>query len=126
MQGYFAGVSQHDPLSGESGEKQNEPDRQPVGGDHYLNLAVFRRRYPSHLWHFPRPNSHCLGYSGDYHRHVDDQRQAGILINNGSEVASLDQHKVEGVPQSNVILSLLGGLVSTDAEGHLVPAVAVS
>ncbi|CAI0726913.1 ABC transporter substrate-binding protein [Serratia ficaria] len=53
-------------------------------------------------------------------------RQQNIVINNGSEVASLDPHKVEGVPESNVILNLLEGLVSTDANGHLVPAVAVS
>ncbi|TQI80726.1 oligopeptide transport system substrate-binding protein [Serratia fonticola] len=50
--------------------------------------------------------------------------QQSIVINNGSEVASLDPHKVEGVPESNIILNLLEGLVSTDANGHLVPAVA--
>lgn len=44
-------------------------------------------------------------------------RQQNIVINNGSEVASLDPHKVEGVPESNVILNLLEGLVSTDATG---------
>lgn len=47
-----------------------------------------------------------------------------MVINNGSEVASLDPHKVEGTPESNIILNLLEGLVSTDANGHLVPAVA--
>ncbi len=50
--------------------------------------------------------------------------QQSIVINNGSEVASLDPHKVEGVPESNIILNLLEGLVSTDANGHLAPAVA--
>lgn len=50
--------------------------------------------------------------------------QQSIVVNNGSEVASLDPHKVEGVPESNVILNLLEGLVSTDAQGDLVPAVA--
>ena len=48
------------------------------------------------------------------------------MINNGSEVASLDPHKVEGVPESNIILNLLEGLVSTDANGHVVPAAATS
>jgi oligopeptide transport system substrate-binding protein len=49
-----------------------------------------------------------------------------MVINNGSEVASLDPHKVEGTPESNIILNLLEGLVSTDANGHLAPAVAES
>jgi oligopeptide transport system substrate-binding protein len=49
-----------------------------------------------------------------------------MVVNNGSEVASLDPHKVEGTPESNIILNLLEGLVSTDANGHLAPAVAES
>jgi len=51
-------------------------------------------------------------------------QQQKIVINNGSEVASLDPHKVEGTPESNIILNLLEGLVSTDANGHVVPATA--
>ncbi|CFR13750.1 ABC transporter substrate-binding protein [Yersinia kristensenii] len=47
-----------------------------------------------------------------------------ITINNGSEVASLDPHKVEGNPETNIILNLLEGLVSNDANGHIIPAVA--
>ena len=49
-----------------------------------------------------------------------------IVINNGSEPVSLDPHKVEGVPESNIILNLLEGLVSTDADGKIVPGVAQS
>ncbi|MBS6034077.1 MAG: oligopeptide ABC transporter substrate-binding protein OppA [Pantoea sp.] len=49
-----------------------------------------------------------------------------IVINNGSEVASLDPHKVEGVPESNIILNLLDGLVNTDNSGRVVPGVAES
>ncbi|WP_372513670.1 ABC transporter substrate-binding protein [Serratia fonticola] len=49
-----------------------------------------------------------------------------MVINNGSEVASLDPHKVEGTPESNIILNLLEGLVSTDTNGHLAPAAAES
>lgn len=49
-----------------------------------------------------------------------------ITINNGSEVTSLDPHKVEGVPESNVILNLLEGLVYTDVDGKSVPGVAKS
>ncbi|PNS13236.1 oligopeptide ABC transporter substrate-binding protein OppA [Mixta theicola] len=47
-----------------------------------------------------------------------------ITINNGTEVASLDPHKTEGVPESDVITNLLEGLISTDNLGHLVPGVA--
>lgn len=49
-----------------------------------------------------------------------------IVINNGSEVASLDPHKVEGVPESNIILNLLEGLVYTDVDGKVTPGVAKS
>ncbi|MGP6486853.1 ABC transporter substrate-binding protein [Duffyella gerundensis] len=52
--------------------------------------------------------------------------QQNIVINNGTEVSSLDPQKVEGVPESNVILNLLEGLVSTDNNGHVVPGVAAS
>lgn len=47
-----------------------------------------------------------------------------IVINNGSEVSSLDPQKTEGVPESNVIRNLLEGLVETDNNGQLVPGVA--
>lgn len=50
--------------------------------------------------------------------------QQSIVINNGTEVASLDPQKVEGIPESNIILNLLEGLVNTDANGHVVPAAA--
>ena len=49
-----------------------------------------------------------------------------IVINNGNEVASLDPHKTEGVPESNIILNLLDGLVNTDNAGNVVPGVAES
>ncbi|URQ59317.1 ABC transporter substrate-binding protein [Pantoea alhagi] len=47
-----------------------------------------------------------------------------IVINNGTEVASLDPHKTEGVPESDVITNLLEGLIATDNAGRLVPGVA--
>ncbi|MGD8162595.1 ABC transporter substrate-binding protein [Pantoea sp. FN0307] len=47
-----------------------------------------------------------------------------IVINNGIEVASLDPHKTEGVPESDVITNLLEGLLATDNAGRLVPGVA--
>ncbi|MGB9097937.1 ABC transporter substrate-binding protein [Erwinia sp.] len=49
-----------------------------------------------------------------------------IVINNGTEVSSLDPQKVEGVPESNIILNLLEGLTTTDNNGHVVPGVAES
>ncbi|WP_368928338.1 ABC transporter substrate-binding protein [Mixta calida] len=49
-----------------------------------------------------------------------------ITINNGTEVASLDPHKTEGVPESDVITNLLEGLITTDSAGQLVPGVAQS
>ncbi len=49
-----------------------------------------------------------------------------IVINNGSEVSSLDPHKTEGVPESNIILNLLEGLVTNDNQGHVVAGVAES
>lgn len=52
-----------------------------------------------------------------------DQR---IVINNGTEVASLDPHKTEGQPEANIILNLLDGLVNTDNNGEPVPGVAES
>ncbi len=50
-----------------------------------------------------------------------------LVRNNGSEVQSLDPHKVEGVPESNVIRDLLEGLVNTDSkDGSVIPGVATS
>ena len=66
------------------------------------------------------------GWAAQVPAGVQLAQQQNIVINNGSEVASLDPHKVEGVPESNIILNLLEGLVSTDANGHVVPAAAAS
>jgi oligopeptide transport system substrate-binding protein len=50
-----------------------------------------------------------------------------LVRNNGSEVQSLDPHKVEGVPESNVIRDLLEGLVNTSPkDGSVIPGVALS
>ncbi|RWR03750.1 peptide ABC transporter substrate-binding protein [[Pantoea] beijingensis] len=50
--------------------------------------------------------------------------QQTIVVNNGTEVASLDPHKTEGVPETTIILNLLEGLVSNDNYGRVVPGVA--
>lgn len=49
-----------------------------------------------------------------------------ITLNNGAEPASLDPHKVEGVPEAQVIRQLFEGLVTVDADGNDVPGVAES
>lgn len=49
-----------------------------------------------------------------------------IVVNNGGEVSSLDPQKIEGVPESNIILNLLEGLTGTDNNGRVVPGVAES
>lgn len=49
-----------------------------------------------------------------------------IIRNNGTEVQSLDPHKQEGVPESNVLNDLLEGLTSHDINGHTIPGVAAS
>ncbi|CAO96629.1 ABC transporter substrate-binding protein [Erwinia tasmaniensis] len=49
-----------------------------------------------------------------------------LVINNGTEPSSLDPHKSEGVPETDIILNLLEGLVTTDNDGRLVPGVAQS
>lgn len=47
-----------------------------------------------------------------------------LVRNNGSEVQSLDPHKIEGVPESNISRDLFEGLVITDSDGHPIPGVA--
>ncbi|WP_438333707.1 oligopeptide ABC transporter substrate-binding protein OppA [Edwardsiella tarda] len=47
-----------------------------------------------------------------------------LVRNNGSEVSSLDPHKIEGVPENNVTNDLLEGLTQHDTKGHTIPGVA--
>ncbi len=47
-----------------------------------------------------------------------------LVRGNGTEVASIDPHKTEGVPESNVIRDLLEGLVNQDENGATIPGVA--
>lgn len=47
-----------------------------------------------------------------------------LVRNNGSEVQSLDPHKIEGVPESNVSRDLFEGLLISDVEGPPSPGVA--
>ncbi|HFZ1366493.1 TPA: oligopeptide ABC transporter substrate-binding protein OppA [Klebsiella aerogenes] len=49
-----------------------------------------------------------------------------LVRNNGAEVQSLDPHKIEGVPESNVNRDLFEGVVIGDLNGHPVPGVAES
>ena len=47
-----------------------------------------------------------------------------LVRNNGSEPQSLDPHKIEGVPESNISRDLFEGLLVSDLQGHPVPGVA--
>jgi len=49
-----------------------------------------------------------------------------LVRGNGTEVASIDPHKTQGVPESHVIRELLEGLVNQDANGNTIPGVAES
>ena len=49
-----------------------------------------------------------------------------LVINNGTEVETLDPHKASGVPEANVLRQLLEGLVITGKDGKTAPGVATS
>lgn len=49
-----------------------------------------------------------------------------LVRNNGSEPQSLDPHKIEGVPESNISRDLLEGLVINDPNGKILPGAAES
>lgn len=49
-----------------------------------------------------------------------------LVRNNGSEPQSLDPHKIEGVPESNLSRDLLEGVVISSPNGDIVPGVAAS
>ncbi|HDM8044214.1 TPA: oligopeptide ABC transporter substrate-binding protein OppA [Vibrio campbellii] len=49
-----------------------------------------------------------------------------IVRGNGTEVATIDPHKSQGVPESHVIRDLLEGLVNQNADGDTIPGVAES
>ncbi|NCO45158.1 MAG: oligopeptide ABC transporter substrate-binding protein OppA, partial [Vibrio sp.] len=49
-----------------------------------------------------------------------------LVRGNGTEVATLDPHKSQGVPESHVIRDLLEGLVNQDSDGKTIPGVAES
>ncbi|NIF31514.1 oligopeptide ABC transporter substrate-binding protein OppA [Enterobacter sp. Cy-643] len=49
-----------------------------------------------------------------------------LVRNNGSEPQSLDPHKIEGVPESNISRDLFEGLLVSDLQGHPSPGVAES
>ncbi|QEW31971.1 oligopeptide ABC transporter substrate-binding protein OppA [Erwinia billingiae] len=57
---------------------------------------------------------------------VDLAAKQELVKGNGDEVQSLDPHKIEGVPESNVSRDLLEGLVISDTQGHPIPGVAES
>jgi len=54
------------------------------------------------------------------------EKKQELVRGNGAEVASLDPHKTEGVPESNVLRDLMEGLVIQDATGKTIPGAAES
>ncbi len=46
------------------------------------------------------------------------RKKQTLVRNNGSEVQSLDPHKIEGVPESNISRDLFEGLLVNDLDGH--------
>ncbi|MFB9886722.1 peptide ABC transporter substrate-binding protein [Balneatrix alpica] len=49
-----------------------------------------------------------------------------LTLNNGAEVSSLDPHKLAAEPDFNIGKDLFDGLVSQDADGKIIPALAIS
>ncbi len=49
-----------------------------------------------------------------------------LVRGNGTEVATIDPHKSQGVPESHVIRDLFEGLVNQDSDGNTIPGVAES
>lgn len=49
-----------------------------------------------------------------------------LIKGNGSEIQSIDPHKIEGVAESNVSRDLFEGLTISDQEGKIIPGVAAS
>ncbi|PWC24711.1 oligopeptide ABC transporter substrate-binding protein OppA [Brenneria nigrifluens DSM 30175 = ATCC 13028] len=66
------------------------------------------------------------GWAAEVPPGVELAEEQTLVRNNGAEVASLDPHKIEGVPESNVLHDLLEGLVITDVNGKVIPGVAES
>ena len=57
----------------------------------------------------------------------DERAAAQILrVGNGAEPQTLDPHRAEGVPESNILRDLFEGLVGEAPDGSLVPGVAES
>lgn len=53
-------------------------------------------------------------------------KEQTLVRDNGTEVASIDPQKTEGVPESNVIRDMFEGLVIQDGDGNVIPGVAES
>lgn len=49
-----------------------------------------------------------------------------LSVNNGTEPESIDPHKTSGLAEANIIRQQLVGLVTTDANGKTIPAMALS
>lgn len=64
------------------------------------------------------------GHAANVPDGVQLAEQQTLVRGNGAEVQSLDPHKVDGVPEANVLRDLLEGLLITDEAGNPAPGVA--
>lgn len=65
-------------------------------------------------------------FAADVPAGVELNAKQELVRGNGAELQSLDPHKIEGVPESNVNRDVLEGLTINDLSGHTQPGVAES
>ena len=65
-------------------------------------------------------------FAADVPPGVELAEKQELVRGNGTEPASLDPNKVEGVPGAHVVRDLFEGLVNQDLEGNTIPGVATS
>lgn len=76
----------------------------------------------SSSWRFGCAYGRNVALAADVPAGVTLAEKQTLVRNNGSEVQSLDPHKIEGVPESNISRDLFEGLLVNDLDGH--PALA--
>lgn len=80
----------------------------------------------SSSWRFGCAYGRNVALAADVPAGVTLAEKQTLVRNNGSEVQSLDPHKIEGVPESNISRDLFEGLLVSDLDGHPAPGVAES
>lgn len=67
-----------------------------------------------------------LGFSADVPSDVKLHPTQKLVKNNGAEPQSLDPHKIQGVPESNIARDQFEGLTIANLDGEIIPGVAES